>query len=299
MRKEAKNTILTSMVNFSLNPVKWWREKCSCKRVPVVSVVRLSGVIGASGGVRGLSNALDIASVADSLERAFSVRHVKAVAVIINSPGGSPVQSAMIYRRIRALSEEKDVPVFAFAEDVAASGGYMLACAGDEIYADESSVIGSVGVISAGFGFTALLEKLGVERRIHATGPNKGMLDPFQPEDPAHVGRLTAIQGDIYEVFTTLVCERRGKRLKSEDDDLFSGAFWAGRRALALGLIDGIGDMREVMREKYGEKVRFLVVNRARSWRQRLGLTLGTAFGDELLTSLEASRLWSRFGIWR
>ena len=192
---------------------------------PVVAVVRLAGIIGPSQPLRG---GLNLAAVAGPLEAAFSLKGAKAVALIVNSPGGSPVQSSLIYKRIRSLAEEKELPVYAFAEDVAASGGYMIACAADEIYADESSVIGSIGVVSAGFGFTGLIEKLGVERRVHTAGESKAMLDPFQPEKEEDVKRLETLQRDVHENFKKLVRDARGDRLKVDDPAIFSGEFWAG-----------------------------------------------------------------------
>lgn len=219
---------------------------------PVVAVVRLSGVIGAAMPLRpGLS----LAACAPTLQRAFEMPDVKAVALLINSPGGSPVQSHLIFKRVRALAAEKKLPVFAFAEDAAASGGYMIACAADEIFADPSSIVGSIGVVSAGFGFDRLIERFGVERRVHTTGENKAMLDPFRPEDPKDVERLKEIQHQIYESFVALVKARRGSRLSGAERELFSGAIWAGEDALARGIVDGLGDLRTVMRERFGETV--------------------------------------------
>ena len=227
----------------------WFRGR---RHPPTVAVLRLSGVIGAPVRFRG---GLSLQSLASRIERAFRMRGLEAVALAINSPGGSPVQSALIHQRIRALAEENSRPVFAFAEDVAASGGYWLACAGDEIYANENSLVGSIGVISSGFGFVDLLNKLGVDRRLHTEGDKKSLLDPFAPEKPADVKRLKAIQKDVHESFKALVRNRREGRLKGTERALFSGEFWTGARALELGLIDGIGDMRSVMRERFGERV--------------------------------------------
>jgi len=278
-----------------LNPGGWRPRR------PLVAVIPLKGVIGS---VARLRSGLSLAGTARRIEHAFSARGLKAVALAINSPGGSPVQSAMIMARIRSLAEEKDVPVYAFAEDVAASGGYMLALAADEIYADESSILGSIGVISAGFGFTDLIARLGIERRVYTSGERKDMLDPFRPENPGDVERLKAIQKVIHGHFKELVKERRGRRLKGSARKLFSGEFWAGRQALDLGLIDGIGDMRTVMRARFGERVRFRVFAGDRGWlRRRLRpateetpLALGT-WAEDLLTGLEARALWARFGL--
>lgn len=291
---------LTAAVRRYL-PEKWRAER------PLVPVVRLAGAIGAASPLRpGLS----LATLAETLERAFSMSGAKAVAIAVNSPGGSPVQSALIFKRIRALAEEKELPVYVFAEDVAASGGYMLACAGDEIWADDSSIIGSIGVISAGFGFVEAIGKLGVERRVYTAGENKMILDPFQPEKPGDVERLKALQAEVHESFKALVRERRGSRLKGDEDELFSGAFWAGRQARDRGLIDGLGDMRSVMRDKLGEKVRLKMVQPQRNWlKPRIGAD--TAVGDlrdmltgaprslatDLLATLEERALWQRFGL--
>ncbi|MBX3446359.1 MAG: S49 family peptidase [Parvibaculaceae bacterium] len=282
-----------------------WKPK------PVVAVVRLSGTIGPSQPLRG---GLNLAGVAPALEAAFSMRGVRAVALLINSPGGSPVQSSLIYKRIRALAEEKSLPVYAFAEDVAASGGYMIACAADEIYADESSILGSIGVVSAGFGFTGLIEKLGVERRVHTAGESKAMLDPFQPEKPEEVARLEALQRDVHAYFKKLVSEARGTRLKADDPEIFSGAFWAGAGAVERGLADGIADLRSKMRELFGSEVKLkLVTSRAPWWRpsggggigssraeglfQRLGAGFAAELGDGLIAAAERRSLWSRFGL--
>jgi serine protease SohB len=278
----------------SLLPARLRREK------PVVAVVRLAGAIGISSPFKP---GLTLAGCAETLERAFSMRGIKAVALAVNSPGGSPVQSALIFKRIRALAAEKELPVYVFAEDVAASGGYMLACAGDEIYADDSSILGSIGVISAGFGFVEAIGRLGVERRVYTTGENKMILDPFQSEKPGDVERLKAIQAEVHASFKALVRDRRGTKLADGDPELFSGAFWAGRQALARGLVDGLGDMRAVMREKYGDKVRLKLVQQPRGWlKSRLGADValpglgGFAVGD-LLAALEERALWQRFGL--
>ena len=233
---------------------------------PVVAVLKLSGIISAGSPLR---QGISIGSMAASIEDAFKVPGLKAVALVINSPGGSPAQSSLIHKRIRAFADEKDIPVFAFAEDAAASGGYMLACAADEIFADANSIIGSIGVISSGFGFTGLIEKLGVERRVHSAGENKAMLDPFQPENPEHVARLLALQKDIHEGFKRMVKGRRGSRLLGDEAKLFSGEFWTAGHALSLGLIDGIGDVRTIMRARYGDDVVLRPIAPSRAWWRR------------------------------
>ncbi|TXN43459.1 S49 family peptidase, partial [Methylobacterium sp. WL18] len=228
-------------------------------RRPRVAVVRLSGTIGAVSPIRpGLS----IGGVAGSLERAFTMPGIRAVAIVINSPGGAPAQSHLIHRRIRALADEKKLPVVAFVEDVAASGGYMIACAADEIIADPTSIVGSIGVVSAGFGFQGLLEKIGIERRVHTQGEAKSMLDPFRPEDPADVERLKRLQADIQDLFTGLVTSRRPTLSTSEN--LFTGAVWTGRQAVGLGLIDALGDIRSTMRARFGDTVDLRLVAEAR-----------------------------------
>src|SRR6267378_1973273 len=220
--------------------------------VAVVPVVRLSGVIGA---VTPLRPGMTLAGIAKVLERAFGTRNASAVALVINSPGGSPVQSRQIYLRIRQLAAEKKLPVLVFVEDVAASGGYMIACAGDEIFCDPSSILGSIGVVGGSFGFQELIKKIGVERRLYTAGDHKAMLDPFLPEDREDVARLKAIQREIHTIFIALVRKSRGARLKGSDDTLFSGEYWAGETSISLGLADGIGDLRSILRARYGEKV--------------------------------------------
>jgi signal peptide peptidase SppA len=272
---------------------------------PVVSVLRLAGVIGGLGRFR---RGLSLGSQAQLIDRAFKAPRLGAVALAINSPGGSPVQSALIAERIRALASEKEVPVIAFTEDVAASGGYWLACAADEIYAHESSIIGSIGVISASFGFPDLLSRIGVERRIHTAGERKSMLDPFQAEQPEDVDRLKAIQTDIHGGFKDYVRARRGERLKGEESDLFSGEFWTGRRALELGLVDGLGDLRQVLRARFGERVRLRVIDGPRRFRLPFALAAGGGIGhgagadlaasaQALVEAAEERALWSRYGL--
>lgn len=264
------------------------------KSVPVVNLVRLHGAIGVGTPMKP---PLTFKDTNDVLEKAFR-KGIAAVALSINSPGGSPVQSALIHARIRALAEEHKIPVYVFCEDVAASGGYWLACAGDEIYADESSVVGSIGVISAGFGFVEAIDKLGIERRVHTSGENKSILDPFKPEKPEDVERLLALQSDVHGAFKALVRERRAGKLKGEEGDLFTGAFWSGRRALDLGLIDGLGHMHVILRRKFGEKLVIRTISAPRGWGlQRLGFGTSSDISDSFIASLETRALWSRFGL--
>ncbi|WP_246389097.1 S49 family peptidase [Microvirga mediterraneensis] len=267
---------------------------------PIVPVVRLSGPIGA---VMPLRAGLAMASVAPLLERAFSVPGAKAVALVINSPGGSAAQSHLIFKRIRAFAEEKKLPVIAFVEDAAASGGYMIACAADEIYADPASIVGSIGVVSASFGFHELIERIGIERRVHTAGKSKAMLDPFRPENPDDVVRLKGLQRQIHQVFENLVRDRRGEKLNDSYDDLFSGAFWVGSEALDLGLIDGLGDIRTILRQRFGEKVQFRMIEPARP--PLLGRLLGRrSLGQsslidpgEIVGALEERAAWARLGL--
>ena len=267
-----------------------WRS-----RRPVVSVLRLAGVIGQ---VTPLRPGLTGSALQPAIERAFRGRGLVAVALVVNSPGGSPVQSASIHQRVRLLAAEKKLPVLAFAEDVAASGGYWLALAADEIFVNESSIVGSIGVITAGFGLDQAIERLGIQRRLYTSGERKSMLDAFSPERPEDVARLRRVQADIHENFKALVRARRGAKLKGDEADLFSGEFWLGERALALGLVDGLGEVRATLRERFGTRVRLRVVPTQRSgWRRRLGLLeRGDPLG-ELIASLEARQLWSRYGL--
>ena len=269
---------------------------CHCLRpAPLVSVVRLYGVIGQMGPLR---QGLSLPALAGVLERAFKPKHLAAVALAINSPGGSPVQSSLIAGRIRALAEEKKVPVFAFVEDVAASGGYWLATAADEIFADEASIIGSIGVVSSGFGFHELLQRFGVERRLYTQGAHKAMLDPFRPEQPDDVVRLKALQAELHEGFKAVVRRRRDGRLKGEDGELFEGDIWTGRRAQDLGLIDGIGDLRGVMRGRFGDEVKLRVVGEQRGWlRRRFGLTAPADWVGTALAAAEERSQWARYGL--
>lgn len=272
----------------------WLRNRL--RRGPVVPVVRLSGVI-ASGGLLG-SRGLSIESVAPLLARAFAQRGAKAVALVINSPGGSPVQSALIAKRIRLLASQKNLPVIAFVEDVAASGGYWLACAADEIIADGASIVGSIGVISAGFGFQDLIAKLGIERRVHTSGENKSMLDPFREENPEDVERLKRLQAEIHDGFKAWVRERRGARLKGADSLLFTGEFWTATRGLELGLVDSLGELRTVLQARYGAKVHLPVVAARRRLLSRFGLgSRIELIGPSTLAALEERAHWQRFGL--
>jgi signal peptide peptidase SppA len=272
--------------------------------IPVVPVVRIHGIIGLS---TPLKPGVTLASLARPLERAFAYRKARAIALLINSPGGSPVQSHLIYRRIRELAAEKDKPVIAFAEDVAASGGYMIACAADEIVCDGSSIVGSIGVVGGSFGFPKLMEKLGIERRLYTSGEHKAMLDPFLPENPDDVERLKAVQTEIHQGFINLVKQSRGVRLKGPEKTLFSGEYWTGNTAIELGIADAIGDLRSTLRARFGDEVAtpLMAAERNLFGRPRPGigfggieaLSRGTDFAEDILSALEARAWWARYGL--
>lgn len=268
-----------------------------------IPVVRLSGMI-ASGGT-ALRPSLSLASCANVLEKAFSDKKSPAIAISINSPGGSPVQSRLISLRIRQLAEEKEKKVHVFVEDVAASGGYMIAVAGDDITVDPSSIIGSIGVVSASFGFPELLKKAGIERRVYTAGQNKATLDPFKPEKKADIAHLKTLQLEVHQVFIDMVKEGRGDRL-GNDPDLFTGLFWAGQKGVDLGLADAIGDMRSSLIERYGKdtKMKLIEPKKGLFGRRQPGVEIG-GIGAELaanitesaLGTLEERALWSRYGL--
>ena len=266
-----------------------------------IPVIRLQGAIMAGGNQ--FRPSLSLATTAGLIEKAFAFKDAPAVAISINSPGGSPVQSRLIYKRIRDLAREKNKRVLVFVEDVAASGGYMIALAGDEIIADPSSIVGSIGVVSAGFGFQGLLKKIGVERRVHTAGQNKSILDPFQPEKKEDVERLKELQLEIHDIFIAMVRERRGEKL-ADDSDLFTGLFWTGGKGLELGLIDGLGDMRDFLRQRYGDKTKMQLITAPRGlFGRRLGLfgsqtaNIAASAADGLADAAQERALWSRFGL--
>ncbi len=275
------------------------------KSGPVVPVLRLSGTIGM---VTPLRPGLSIASLAGPIEKAFAMSKAGAVAVTINSPGGSPVQSSLILKRLRQLADEKKKKIYVFCEDVAASGGYYIALAGDQIFADASSIVGSIGVITSSFGFDRAIERLGIDRRVYTAGEHKGTLDLFQPENPDDVARLKALQKDVHDVFIGVVKERRAGRLKGMDSELFSGAFWSARQAMDYGLIDGVSDVRSKMRELYGPEVRLKLVPLDRGGlfsrlRKVPGFSMAAdgpgrlEIADDLVSTVETRALWSRYGL--
>jgi len=273
----------------------------------VIPTVRLSGAIMASQGMR---STLSIATAAGRLKKAFSVKDAPAVAIVINSPGGSPVQANLIYKRIRALAEENDKKVIVAVEDVAASGGYMIALAGDEIIADPSSIVGSIGVISAGFGYVNLLEKLGVERRVYTAGTNKMILDPFQPEKKSDIQYLRSIQDEIHDTFVDMVKDRRGDVISGDEKEVFSGRFWTATTGQSLGLVDRIGDIRSIVKERYGEKAQLKVIGAGGGLFKRApsnGVAMpnmssdlsaiGAGFAEHMVTQAEERALWARYGL--
>lgn len=276
-------------------------------RGPVVPVLRFSGPIGM---VTPLRPGLALASVAGPIEKAFNLSKLPTVAVVVNSPGGSPVQSHLIFSRIRQLAAEKNKRVYVFCEDVAASGGYFLALAGDEIYADPSSIVGSIGVISASFGLNKFIDRFGIERRVHTSGKDKGALDPFQAERPEDVARFEELQRNVHDVFISIVKERRAGKLKGPEEEMFSGTFWSAAKAMDYGLIDGVADLRGKMRALHGDKVRLRVVPLTTGgllsrFRRLPGIgaasTDGFAFtpslADDVMSAIETRALWSRFGL--
>lgn len=286
------------------NPIAKLLPKRFQKEVTVIPVVRLKGMIADGGG--RFQQTLSLASAAGPLQKAFSIKGAPAVAISINSPGGSPVQSRLIYRRIRDLAKQYDKKVFVFTEDVAASGGYFIAVAGDEIIADPSSIIGSIGVISASFGFVEALEKLGIERRVYTAGENKSTLDPYKPARDEDIAHIKSLQLDIHEVFKDVVKERRADKL-ADNPDIFTGRFWAGGKALELGLVDHLGDMRSFLKARYGAKTEMKLISAQRGLfgRCSFGMNIDEAMTSSLshgaangmMNALEERGLWGRYGL--
>jgi signal peptide peptidase SppA len=262
------------------------------KKRKIVAHIKLNGVIGNAGKFK---QGIDFAGQEEIIEKAFSLKKAKAVAITINSPGGSPVQSHLIYKFIRAQAKKSKIKVIVFAEDVAASGGYLIACAGDEIYANSSSIIGSIGVIYSSFGFTELIKKIGVERRVHTAGKNKSSLDPFQEEKLEDIERLKNIQLDLHKDFIKVVEESRGTKLKTDGIELFSGEFWAGSKAKELGLIDGLGNANEILKEKFGEDVVIKKFEKPKGWfSKKFSSSINQV--DQLASILEERSIWQRYG---
>ena len=265
------------------------------KKKIVVPHVRLTGVIGAAGRFK---QGIDLAGQRVILKKAFNFKKIKYVAISINSPGGSPVQSHLIYSYIKQLAKEKKVKVIIFAEDVAASGGYLISCAGDEIYANSSSIIGSIGVISASFGFKDLIKKIGIERRVYTAGKNKSTLDPFVDEKEEDVKRLKSIQLELHADFIKVVQTSRGSKLKDpEKNNIFTGEFWTGSAALKLGLVDGIGNADQILKEKFGDKVIIKNMEKPKGFiARKLSSSIQNPI-DSLTNNLEEKSMWQKFGL--
>ena len=262
------------------------------KKKKIIAHIKLNGVIGNAGKFK---QGIDFAGQEEIIEKAFSQKKAKVVAITINSPGGSPVQSHLIYQFIRAQAKKNKKKVIVFAEDVAASGGYLIACSGDEIYANSSSIIGSIGVIYSSFGFTELIKKIGVERRVHTAGKNKSSLDPFQEEKAEDIERLKNIQLDLHKDFIKVVEESRGDKLKKDSIELFSGEFWAGSKAKELGLVDGLGNANEILKEKFGDDVVIKKFEKSKGWLSKK-LSSSSNQVDQLANILEERSIWQRYG---
>ncbi|EJF77707.1 signal peptide peptidase SppA, 36K type [Bartonella sp. DB5-6] len=278
----------------SLIPSRFYSSK------PEIPVVRLQGTIMDSS-TASISRTLSLGRCANLLDKAFSYKKAPAIAIVVNSPGGSPVQSRLIFKRIRDLAEKKNKQVLVFIEDVAASGGYMIACAGDEIFADPSSIVGSIGVVSASFGFTELLKKIGIERRVYTAGKNKVTLDPFQPEKKVDVEHLKSLQLEVHQTFIDLVKERRGEKL-SDDSNIFTGMFWSGKKGLELGLVDGLNDVRSVIKERFGDDTKLRLIAPPKSFlgpKIPSGVTADVIYTavDSALAAVEERALWQRYGL--
>ena len=264
------------------------------KKKKIVSHIRLRGVIGNVGKFR---QGIEYVGQEDTIKKAFSVKKALAVAITINSPGGSPVQSHLIYKFIREQAKKNKKKVIIFTEDVAASGGYLIACSGDEIYANSSSIIGSIGVISASFGFKNLIEKIGVQRRVYTAGKNKSTLDPFLDEKEEDINRLKNIQLELHQDFIDVVEESRGSKLKKNSDiELFSGEFWTGKKAKELGLIDGLGNADQILREKFGDEVEIKKFGKPKGWLAKK-LSSSQDHADKLISILEERSIWQRYGL--
>ena len=271
------------------------------KKKKIIPVVYISGIIGNIGGLR---KGITLTSIEDLLEKAFKIKKSVAVAIIINSPGGSPVQSSLIYKRIKKLAKKNKIKVIFFVEDVAASGGYYIACAGDEIYVDENSIVGSIGVIYASFGFDKLIKKYGIERRIFTTGKYKSILDSFQKQKLSDVKKLKSIQTEIFKNFKDIVLKSRIKKINKQNKNIFSGSFWTGKEAIKLGLVDGIGDLKTIMEKKFGEKLRYIPIKPKRSFLKGV-LSKSFYSGDlvdtkkiinDMMTYMESRNIWGRYG---
>ena len=263
------------------------------KKKKIIPHIKLAGVIGNVGKFK---QGIDFSGQEEIILKAFSVKKAPCVAITINSPGGSPVQSHLIFNFIRQQAKKNKKKVIVFAEDIAASGGYLIACAGDEIYANSSSIIGSIGVIYSSFGFTELIKKIGVERRVHTAGKNKSTLDPFLEEKKEDIERLKNIQLDLHKDFINVVEKSRGEKLKKSKVELFSGEFWSGTKSKELGLIDEIGDANQVLREKFGEDVIIKKFEKSKSWLSKK-LSSSNDHVDQVANILEEKSIWQKYGL--
>ena len=261
---------------------------------PFVAVVRLEGVIMTKSTFK---SGISLEGVKENIDKAFKIKP-KAVVFQINSPGGSPVQSELIYHYVRNKAEQTKIPVITFAEDVAASGGYWLLTMGDESYAAAHSVVGSIGVISAGFGYVGAIKKLGIERRVYTQGESKNILDPFKPEDKKSVTLLSELQKEVYEGFKAHVKKVRHQKLSGEDDVLFSGAFWTGNTAKKLGLVDSVGEMYTVLQAQYGPKLRVVKIDKSHGFLRRYFSSSAAQIVDQCLDRFESHLYWSAFKHW-
>ncbi|WP_417580129.1 S49 family peptidase [Pelagibacterium sp.] len=276
-------------------PKKPWYKKILGNGGIVVPVVRLQGVIASDPR----PGRLNIASVAPLLDKAFKIKKAPVVAIVVNSPGGSPVQSRLIAQRIRQLADQHDRKVLVFVEDAAASGGYFIATAGDEIIADPSSLVGSIGVIMASFGFVEAIAKLGIDRRLYTAGKNKSTLDPFLPEKPDDIERIKQLELDIHEVFIDYVKSRRASKIKVPDDEVYTGEFWTAKRGVAMGLVDSLGDLHGTLRERFGKDVTIKSIAPKKGLLQlpKLGLSAGTDIAGDVMARIEDRGIWSRLGL--
>lgn len=277
-------------------PRSSWRQRLFGNKGPVIPVVRLQGVI--SSDLKG--GRLNIAAVSPLLEKAFKFKKAPVVAIVVNSPGGSAVQSRLIAQRIRQLAQDHDKRVLVFVEDAAASGGYFIATAGDEIIADPSSLVGSIGVIMASFGFTEAIARLGIERRLYTAGKNKATLDPFLPENPEDVERIKRMELDIHDVFIDYVKTRRGSRITAPDDEVYTGEFWTAKRGLAMGLVDGLGELHATLHDRYGKNITLKDIAPKRGWLRLPNFSLAAASAsaaEQILATIEDRALWSRLGL--
>ena len=271
------------------------------KKKKIIPVIYISGIIGNVGGLR---NGVTISSIENLIEKAFKIKNSSAVAIIINSPGGSPVQSSLIYKRIKALAKKNKTKVIFFVEDVAASGGYYIACSGDEIYVDENSIVGSIGVIYASFGFDKLIKKYGIERRIFTTGKYKSILDSFQKKKIDDVKKLKSIQVEIFKNFQDVVLKSRKKKINQQNKNIFSGSFWTGKEAVKLGLVDGIGDMKTIIEKKFGKKIKYIFIKQKKSFFKSLfsktynskDLVGTKKIINDMMSYIENRNIWSRYG---